>query len=727
MGSSIDADTQGLSARLTARLADISRGRQTFGGDGSEERVRKIFAVDWEVARPGAAAFDVGQFQALKFSTRIRNRTTTHLLGGRTPYEAFYGVKPDIGDIHLWGSRVWVRDLTAGKLDPRGREGRFIGYGAESKGCRIYWTDSRSIGVERGLIFEDRPVTNELILLPEPSATKRPLPTTAPLLKSPEVDSSLADQPTSPNDANIPPSEPVPDGNPSDKPASTETPPTAVDTEPPAKSARIRKPSRYVREALEGTIDGGTARGKSRLPKGVQLPAGMSAVEGDPDLELGPNRETFACFTDEDRAIETAMASSPTVDVTDDDPKSLAEAMDRPDWPEWKKATDEELALMAKYDVWDEVDQPEDTNIVGCRWVFRIKHDSNRKILKYRARLVAQGFTQLYGIDFHETFAPVARLSSIRAIIALAASEDWELRQMDVKSAYLNSPIDTAIYMRLPPGYGSKGKVARVKKGIYGLRQSGNLWHKTLTIAFKKLNLTRSAVDHGVFYAHDNDGTTAVCSSTDDFAITASSPQRMAKFKSDLSSHFEMTDLGELAWILGIRVKRDRISRTITLSQAAYIDSVVKRFNLSSASPLRTPIDPNAQLSKDQCPSTPQQIDDMQKVPYREAIGSLMYAAIGTRPDITYAVTALSQYLQDPGRAHWEQAKRVIRYLKGTRDLELRFGPSGGVEGFADASWGNDTDDRHSICGYVFTLNEGAISWSSKKQSVVALSSTKAE
>ena len=139
------------------------------------------------------------------------------------------------------------------------------------------------------------------------------------------------------------------------------------------------------------------------------------------------------------------------------------------------------------------------------------------------------------------------------------------------------------------------------------------------------------------------------------------------------------------------------------------------------------PIDPNAHLSKDQSPSTPQQSDDMKKVPYREAIGSLMYAAIGTRPDIAYAVTALSQYLQNPGRPHWEQAKRTIRYLKGTRDLELKFGPSGGIEGFTDANWANDTDDRHSICGYVFSLNGGAISWSSKKQSVVALSSTEAE
>jgi len=266
-----------------------------------------------------------------------------------------------------------------------------------------------------------------------------------------------------------------------------------------------------------------------------------------------------------------------------------------------------------------------------------------------------------------------------------------------------------------------------MKKGLYGLHQSGNLWHKTLSVAFGELDLTRSAVDHRVFYRHDSEGMTIVCSSTDDFAIAASPIERMVKYKSDLSNRFEMSDLGELAWILGIRVKRDRITRTISLSQAAYIDSVVKRFHLTSASPLQTPIGPNALLSKSQSPSTPHQKEDTEKVPYREAIGSLMYAAIGTRPDITYTVTTLSQYLQNPGRAHWEQAKRVICYLKGTRDFELTFGPSGGIEGYTDASWGNDTDDRRSICGYAFTLNGGAVSWSSKKQSVVALSSTEAE
>jgi hypothetical protein len=635
--------------------------------------------------------------EAMKFAMWIRNRTTTHSLGGKAPYEALYGVKPDVSNLHLWGSRVWVRSLTAGKLDPRGREGRFIGYDSERKGYRIYWTDSHTIGVERDLIFEDRPITDHIVILPDPFVSKdRPQlskPSEAAPPPQPKADPPVVEAP--------PPTEPTK--------AKLNDTPTGQKAEP-RPPGRIRKPSRYVLDVLEGKVDGGTARGKSRLPRGVQLPSGTPATGSEPTTQTA----------------DTVLTSLADISI-DDDPKTIKEAMDRSDWPEWQKAIDDELELMAKYQVWDVVEEPPDKNIVGCRWVFRIKHDAEGRIQKYKARLVAQGFTQIHGIDFLDTFAPVARLSAIRTVVALAASENWELHQMDVKSAYLNSPIDAEIYMRLPPGYGQKGMVAKLNRGLYGLRQSGNLWHKTLSSAFNDLRLTRSAVDHGVFYTHDSDGTTILCSSTDDFLITASSVERMTAFKSGISQHFEMTDLGELGWILGIRVKRDRISRTISLSQAAYIDLVVKRFNLSTAPPLQTPIDPNAQISKAQSPTTDKQIDDMRNVPYREAIGSLMYASIGTRPDITFAVTLLSQYLQNPGRAHWEQAKRVIRYLKGTRDRELKFGPDKGVEGFSDANWGNNTDDRHSICGYVFMLNGGAISWSSNKQSVVALSSTEAE
>ena len=236
----------------------------------------------------------------------------------------------------------------------------------------------------------------------------------------------------------------------------------------------------------------------------------------------------------------------------------------------------------------------------------------------------------MYSVDFQDNFAPVAHLSSIHTVIALTTSKDWELHQMEVKSVYLNSPIDTTIYMRLPPGHNQERKVACVKWGIYGLCQSRNLWHKTLTSAFNELNLTCSAIDHGIFYSHNDKGTTIVCSSMDDFAIATSSIEQMNKFKASLSNHFKMSDLGELAWILGIQVQRNRSLKMISLSQTVYIDSLVKQFNLGNAPPLSTAINPNVLLLKDQSPSTPHQFNNMQNVLYHEAISSLMYAAVGT-------------------------------------------------------------------------------------------------
>lgn len=287
--------------------------------------------------------------EAVKYSMWIRNRTTTHHLDGRTPYEVLYGVKPEIGYIHLWGSWVWVRSLTAGKLDPRGREGRFVGYDAESKGCRVYWTDSRTIGVERDLIFEDRPVNNEQICLPEASVTnnrpkiaravqpppKEPTPTNPGAPKA-NTDVSPFDITLPPPDENelvddnenaIANSEPLmsvteitpePDTNQAD--------PDSINPHV-RRSTRVRKPSAYVRRILTGEGDGGTARGKSKLPKGLQAPAGSAAVAEECE-------SNFDSCTPEIRSIESAMAAQIEDSISDDDPKNLKEAKERSDWPE---------------------------------------------------------------------------------------------------------------------------------------------------------------------------------------------------------------------------------------------------------------------------------------------------------------------------------------------------------------------------------------------------------
>ena len=258
--------------------------------------------------------------EGLKFAMWIRNRTTTHQLGGRTPYEAFYGTKPDMADIHLWGSRVWVRDLTAGKLDARGREGRFMGYDANNKGCRIYWPNSRTIGVERDLIFEDRPTDHEHISLPLSFPTRdKPAAVTVPRTEQPTIETlkpesdaedQLAPTLVPPNNSTAEPPGPAPveDSSPAD-----EVEPTDL----PAK--RVRKPTPLLREILEGRADGGSARSKSRIPRGAQLPTGMAATEDNHEVGL----EHFA---HESHIVEAALASTPDVGTTDEDPTSLAEA-----------------------------------------------------------------------------------------------------------------------------------------------------------------------------------------------------------------------------------------------------------------------------------------------------------------------------------------------------------------------------------------------------------------
>jgi hypothetical protein len=416
------------------------------------------------------------------------------------------------------------------------------------------------------------------------------------------------------------------------------------------------------------------------------------------------------------------------------DPRNLTEAKKRPEWPSWEKGIKEELDQLEELKTWELVERPKGVNVVGSKWVFRAKRNASGEVVRHKARLVAQGFSQVPGVDYFDTYAPVAKLASIRTVLALAAQEDYEIHQIDVKGAYLNGELtaDEVIYMRQAPGYakpGSEDQVLLLKKPLYGLKQSGRRWYHRLYHALKKLfNLARCEVDHAVFYRRSGTNLIAIIAHVDDLTIVTSSVLLMREVKSKFSQEFEITDLGEIHWLLGIEILRDRSTRTISLSQKSYIDSVLKRYGLEDAKPLAIPMDPNTKLSNTQSPVTTREYAEMRDVPYREVVGSLMYAAIGTRPDISYTVGILSRFIENPGRAHWEAAKRVLRYLKGTRDLRMTYGGdnSEGLVGYADAD-GSMNEDRRAVSGYALIINGGAVSWSSKRQEIVVLSTTEAE
>jgi hypothetical protein len=409
---------------------------------------------------------------------------------------------------------------------------------------------------------------------------------------------------------------------------------------------------------------------------------------------------------------------------------TLQQALNGPDAVEWQEAIDYEISQLEKLGAWEVVDPPPRANIIPCHYVLATKRGPTGEKLKLRARLVANGQRQQHGLDYSETFAPTSNMSTIRTVLAMAAQNDWEIHQVDIKSAYLHAEIKEDIYMRPPPGYlraGDEGKVLRLLRCLYGLKQAGFEWSEELASVFLKIGFTRSQIDQAVYFKRSADEHMVVTVSVDDMAVTSKRLQDITHFKDQLRHYFEISDLGELSWLLGLKVERDRSTRTITLSQNAYVDTILERFYLTDSKSAVIPMEVGTVLSIDQCPDTHAGLAEMHDVPYQRGIGSLMYAATSTRPDIAFAVATLSQFMRNPGRVHWEAAKRTMRYLKGTKDYGITLGSTdGGLEAYVDADWASQPH-RHSMSGYVIMLNGGPVAWSSQKQPIIALSTAEAE
>ena len=261
----------------------------------------------------------------------------------------------------------------------------------------------------------------------------------------------------------------------------------------------------------------------------------------------------------------------------------------------------------------------------------------------------------------------------------------------------------------------------------YGLKQAGRKWYDTLSRALTDLGFQVNDADPGVFSAHNDPHTTILAIHVDDCLITGSSSELIADYKHKLNQRYSLTDLGPVHWLLGIKIFRNREAHTVSLSQTSYIDTILSRFSLSNTRPLASPISPGATLSKINTPSDATEMDHMKKIPYREAVGSLMYAAVATRPDVTFAISTLSQFLENPGLVHWEAVKHVLRYLSGTKTHALTYGNERhDLLGYTDAD-GASQDHRHAISGYTFLIDGAAISWASRKQELVTLSTAEAE
>ena len=386
----------------------------------------------------------------------------------------------------------------------------------------------------------------------------------------------------------------------------------------------------------------------------------------------------------------------------------------------WKKAMNEEMNALQKNETWDLVYLPKDKKTVGCRWVYTVKLDSEGNIDRYKARLVAKGYTQKHGIDYGDTFAPVAKMNTIRILISIATNRDWPLKQLDVKNAFLNGYLEEEVYMDPPLGVESNGRVCKLKRALYGLKQSPRAWFGRLSSFMKKVGYKQSDADHTLFVKTSKGKTTALIVYVDDMVVTGNDPEEITKLQKLLAAEFELKDLGQLKYFLGIEVSRSKAG--ITMCQRKYVLDLLAETGMLDCKPTDTPIETNHKLSihEDQVP--------VNREKYQKLVGKLIYLA-HTRPDIAYAVSVVSRFMHAPSEDHMNAVYRILKYLKSSPGKGLFFGRNQELEvsGYTDEDWAGDRMDGKSTSGYFTFVAGNLVTWRSKKQKVVSRSSAEAE
>ena len=693
--------------------------------NGIVERLNRTISESTRAMLHSAGLPDRFWSLACQAAVYINNRLPSKATGKRTPYQLWHGKRPRIGHIRTFGCLAYTLVHQAGKLDHKARRCTFVGYAIDSSRTYLLWDEERRKLLRSGDVHF---VESFLGWNYNPRATagEDTRAATAAAGEERRINRALSRRaPVSSTDAaTVPASLSAVDINPSDS-SSDEAPPSDSQLLQQPQVAQLSQAQRNQLRRLQDTLSPAI----NDPAPAVQANDAISLLQSHrPRLRSGPGQQHYYGSTHVTRR---------TSDGDDDEPRTYQEALNSSYRDDWLTAIRNELASLIKAHTWRYVQRPSTANLVGCRWVFKIKRDKDGNMHKFKARLVAQGFTQVYGIDYAETYAPVARYTSIRLIIALAAHYDWELHQMDVKTAYLNGELDVPIYMRAPEGLSlidqpcPADRVCLLIKSLYGLKQSGRRWHANINHTLISSGFTPLHADRCVYVRRKAACIDIIALYVDDLLIASSKPAELLAIKRRLTQQYEMEDLGEATFILGIDITRDRANRAISIGQSAYVNTLLKRHGMADCNSTSTPMD-SAATSDLMAAADGYESSLTLTRDYQSVIGGLMFAAVCTRPDITFAVNRLSRYCSNPTEAHHAAAKRILRYLKGTANYRITYTGSSEADpqlvGYCDADWAQDKDShRKSTSGYVFIMCGGAVSWQSKKQSTIALSSTQAE
>lgn len=634
--------------------------------------------------------------EAVNMATYIMNRILSSTTGN-VPHEVFYGCRVDISQLKLFGTKVmmYIPKEKRTKLDKNSKEMIFVGYDDNTKGYRLSDKLTRSIVISRNVKFLDPPDQVRVSFHESEPASPN---ITGPADSTTDVDARVVvGKESQADEENISDDE---SGN---------------NDVGESENDDVGE----VTEQLLQNVTADDTNDETFVPSSSNSNLTSSSTPVTRRTRDTPAPRPFwanlAILTDE---CYTSKYDRDNLN----DPVTCADLSGRPDAKLWYQAMKDEINSLMENDTWDLVTLPKGQKTVKNKWVFKTKCDSDGRVVRFKARLVAKGYTQRHGVDYDETYAPVVRYTSVRLLMAVAARKGLRVHQMDAVTAFLQGDVDEDIYVAQPEGFDDgTGRVCKLKRAIYGLKQAGRQWNKKLDTTLKNIGLKCCCMDPCIYYTSDLELIIAIY--VDDFLIFYKDNAKLKNIIETLSNSFKMKDMGPARGCIGIRIRQTE--NGIELDQQVYIEEVLKRFGMLEAKPVGNPCDTNTKLSKKM---DAEKAHEYVELPYQQAVGCLLFIAQATRPDISFAVNDVSRFNNCYEPAHWNAVKRIMRYLKLTSDMKLTYNQNGGnLVGYTDADWAADVDSRKSVTGYVFVMAGGAVSWKSSKQQTVALSSTEAE
>lgn len=671
---------------------------------------------------------------AVSHACDINNQLPCKANDGVPPITRWDGSAPQIDDLKVFGCAAYSHRAGGSKLDERAFLCVYIGRDPQRKGYKLYDPNANRF-------FSSRDVEFNEAYLPYRDNFKVPVPATlAPRLVPAKQQAQLVSQPPLPT-VTLPSTT---------QPSSTA--PLALEAAQPQAQEQDQLPPLEQWEVQDGPevshqqheLDEARAPAAQPAPA-AQLQPAAPVVQAQQVQAVPPRQRerphranqglTPARFVD-------GLVNDPLQQTdNEEDPRTLQQALNSDDAKEWTEAAQREHKTLIKNGTWVLTELPAGRQAIKCKWTFKRKLNEDGSVERWKARLVAKGFSQRPGVDYDETFAPVPQRKSLNILLALAAQHDWDLHQLDVVSAFLNGSLKEEIYMDQPEGFeDGTNRKCKLVKSIYGLKQASRVWNDSINNALRELGFTRCKTDPCVYVLRKDSKLMILLIHVDDMVIAGKDKDLRKKIVKELSQYYELQDCGPVKWLLGTSVKRDLVKRSLSVSQESAISKLLDQYGMTDCSSAPTPAEAGSQLTAEDSPKDDDEKKEMETVPYKELIGSLLYIANCTRPDIAHSVYQLCRFTSNPGRNHWMAAKRVLRYLRGTKNLALTYtaakdgdqmtgyaGAAQQIIGYSDASWASDTENRKSTTGYFFQIAGGPVSWCCRQQRSTALSTAEAE